>query len=156
MLNTRVEVRRKSNSRSILARGRKTGGYRTTDIGYFRGSQHHSGFPTAVIAAFNEWGVPARNVPSRPFMQASANRLRGKDKKGIIEAVKQGYNARTGEMTLDGVMRVGQHGQAIMRLVIEEFDTPPNAPFTIARKGFDNPLIEQRMMKEHTSHRSNR
>ena len=43
-----------------------------------------------------------------------------------------------------------------MKLVITEFSSPANAPFTIAKKGFDNPLIETGHMRDSVEHRIGR
>lgn len=87
-------------------------------------------------------GPRAGGIPSRPFFRSmiAKNSRSWPDTLGAaVKASK--YNARRA-LTIQGTVMKDQLVTSIV-----ETTTPPNAPSTIARKGFDKPLIDTGVMQ---------
>lgn len=118
-------------------------------VGFLEGATYpdKNGTPVAAVAAFNEFGVPWHNQPPRPFFRR------------MIKAKSWGWGVALGhqlkdtnyntEKSLD-LMGHGIEGQ--LRESISMLVSPPLAPSTIARKGFDKPLIEHGHMLKSVDH----
>ena len=96
--------------------------------------------PVAQVAVFNEYGDPARHVPARPFMHGTVNRNVKKWRNFVQDVLPQTMNAK------ETMERLGQRVVQDMKDTINDWTEPPNAPSTIAQKGFNNPLIDTRTM----------
>ena len=97
----------------------------------------------ADVATFNEYGT--RNIPARPFMRSAFDEnLPGYQSffVKILPTVGRGKTARQA-LSLIGMKMVGDIQKKIV-----DIRTPENAPATIARKGFDNPLIHTGRMRQ--------
>ncbi len=109
-------------------------------VGFFDGVPHPNapGRTIAEIAAINEFGLPSQNIPERPFMLAS---IRDTSAPSFIAAGFKKMINGTGSVAS---MRsnTAKRMRDEMKITIIEFSEPGNAPFTIAKKGFDNPLTE--------------
>ena len=93
------------------------------------------------LAVIHEFGVPQKNIPSRPFLRST------------FDAKKTEWNALLSRMAL-GVLRgkltveqalglLGQRASADVKLRITTGNNfVPNAPRTIAAKGSSRPLID--------------
>lgn len=46
--------------------------------GWFESSHYEDGTPVAAVAQWNEFGVPSRSIPARPFMRPAVEENRGK------------------------------------------------------------------------------
>ena len=96
----------------------------------------------ARIAVHNEFGT--RNAPARPFMRTGLDGAAPQ----IADALARGAG-----LNLDGVnprvalARSGIVAAEAVRQSITDFDDPPNAPSTVAKKGFDDPLIHFRKLR---------
>ena len=120
------------------------------NVGFLASATYPDGTPVAAVAFWNEVGsgagVPeglesvAESGPSRPprpfFKQTiAANSPHwGKDLAEQVKSTGGDGNVALGRM---GVEIVGEIQESIIN-----FSDPPNAPSTIARKGFDDPLID--------------
>ena len=107
------------------------------------GDGHEGGLSVAQIAAFNEYGTS--RAPARPFMRPAffENRTLFRDKlRNIARRQLQGHNTFERDMSLLGVFVVNK-----IRTQIDSVTSPPNAPFTIARKRSSKPLIDTGEMK---------
>ena len=108
----------------------------------------------AFIAACNEYGTKRNgkvHSPERSFLRATFDA-------NVHEyhALAAKYIGRVldGTLTARGaLMLIGARMERDVKKAIRDFDDPPNAPSTIARKGFDNPLIETRRMLNETAFR---
>ena len=110
---------------------------KTLRVGFLEGATYPDGESVAMVAAANEFGDPGMNRPPRPFfrrMIEDKSPQWGDDIGKIAVAVK--YDAST----LFPLM--GERIKEQLQASIREFTDPALAPSTVARKGFDKPLIE--------------
>jgi hypothetical protein len=119
--------------------GRKS----TLNVGFLEGATAADGTPIAYIAAINEFGAMGAGknhnvtIPPRPAfrnMIAAKNSEWGPVLGNLLK--QEQYDAPRALDTL-GTGIAGQLQQSI-----RDFSDPPNAPSTIAAKGFDKPLID--------------
>ena len=115
-------------------------------VGFNSGNWHpfHQKY-TAQIAYDNEMGDG--RVPPRPFMTKSAiNITRERDFKSLMI---NGFDAQNARMNPALIRTMGTLLKATMRQTIVRLLHPRNAPDTVLKKGFDNPLIETGYMRDH-------
>lgn len=93
----------------------------------------------AQIAAVNEFGTKDGHVPERSYLRSTVDANRSKYGQAFADVIGGVIDGRT--TMAKGVGRVGARVVADVQQTMRAFDNPPNAPSTIARKGFDNPLI---------------
>jgi hypothetical protein len=112
----------------------KTG---TLRVGFLEGATDPDGTSVPMKAAILDFGAPSRNIPPRPFFR---NMVAEKsDSWG--DAMEQNL-VQTNfdvDMTLN---RMGEGIKGQLQQSIKETNSPPLAASTIARKGFDKPLID--------------
>ncbi|MDJ0023113.1 hypothetical protein QM543_07430 [Pantoea eucrina] len=116
---------------------RSLGDAKTLRVGFLEGSTYPDGESVAMVAAANEFGDPGMNRPPRPFFRRMIEENSpqwGDDIGKIAVAVK--YDAST----LFPLM--GERIKEQLQNSIREFTEPALAPPTVARKGFEKPLIE--------------
>jgi hypothetical protein len=97
------------------------------------------------VAAENEFGVPEKKVPARPFMKKSTPRvvrLMRKFWKSNIEAL----NKRAGSLD-KAVQEIAPQIADVYKKMITDLHEPPNTELTIMIKGSDNPLIDSGLMR---------
>ena len=93
----------------------------------------------AEIAAIQEFGAPKASIPERSFMRSTFDAHEDDYTQAASEALGSVID---GDITPMGAMiEVGERMSGDMRLTIYDMKTPPNAPSTIARKGFNDPLV---------------
>ena len=106
-------------------------------IGFLENATYPDGKPVAMIAAIQEFGAPARNIPPRPFFRQMIAAKSPEWPQAIADlAVSTDY---------DAAAMLGQTGEAIagqLRESIVNLTEPPLAPATVARKGSEKPLID--------------
>lgn len=104
-------------------------------VGFLSQATYPDGKSVALIAALNEFGT--RRMPPRPyFRNMIAQRSASWPAAIAVNLKANNYDA---ERSLDDV------GEAIagqLQMSIRDLTSPPLSPFTIAKKGFDKPLIE--------------
>ena len=99
--------------------------------------------PLAQVAAWNEWGTPT--IPERPFMRPVIAWLRTP---GVTQSLLKPVIDVEGGMGI----RIGpavRVAEALKRKIQENIRRkiwPANAPYTVEKKGFNDPLIETRQM----------
>lgn len=102
----------------------------------------------AQVWQWQEEGLPAQNIPTRPAIRT-----------GFMTPVKKGsYDklfAESMQRIAEGKStfkqeyeRMGIKARSDLKKAVADWDTPPNAPFTIAEKGFNNPLIDSGLLYE--------
>jgi len=120
------------------------------DVGVHKDSiPYPDGTPTGLVAAANEFGTS--RIPERSFLRSTLSENEGKYSALMEKAVKA---VADGKLTLEraanliGLEMVGDVQEKITTL-----STPPNAPSTIKKKGFNNPLIETGHLRTQISHK---
>jgi hypothetical protein len=143
---------KKSLEKALLKRYKRLMSAKDVEIGFFPQHTHpEAGVPVATVAAWQEWGTNGTHpVPPRPFMRYSVNTYSAEWFEIIRVSLKAtNYDARA---TLTAA---GQLVQMRIQSVIKAWADPPNAPATIATKGFNNPLIESQYMVRHVTYKVN-
>lgn len=104
------------------------------------GSKYPDGTSVATVAYKNEYGF--ENIPSRAFMRTTI-----KDEKknwGVLarQCVKAGYS-------IEKVLSlVGVQMQQDIQMSITTWSSPPNSAYTVAKKGFNKPLIDTSLLRD--------
>lgn len=105
---------------------------------------HPSGVSLAQVAKWNEEGhITGRGAisPARPFVRVGfMDRLKKAGIKDLNEWVHLVAIGRANWKTVN--TKIGEDLVKQMQLSILEWNTPRNSPYTVALKGFDDPLIE--------------
>ena len=117
-------------------------GFWSTDV--YPAGHRNAGQPVTEVARVNEKGSDDGKIPSRPFMTTT---LRAGQ-----EVVQRELGRRTPmqpRVDRSTATEIARILQGEMKEQIENGQWEPNAPYTQARKGFNNPLIETRFMKDH-------
>lgn len=125
------------------------------DIGFFGGKPHptneEEGLTIAEVAAINEFGL---GVPERAFMRLTMFEHKQKVRNDLARGITKLFH---GQMTSHRLLKeLGRRMRDQMRLEIALFDTPPNSPETIEKKGFNAPLVETGSMLEDVDFRVNK
>ena len=111
----------------------------------FIGKQRYqkSRIPVAAVALIQEYGSRTNNIPSRPFFRNSQRKLRH----GFVDQLKREVNPA--DMIVDKKIakKLGEYAVNTIQQEIERLKIPRNAPATVKRKGFNNPLIETKKMQ---------
>ncbi len=86
----------------------------------------------AEVALANEYGVPEKNIPPRPFMRQAREKNEGK----IRDHIKKYTNMIFGGVlrTRQALLKLGAEFEGDLKREINEGKFAPNAPSTIARK----------------------
>ena len=110
-------------------------------VGFFD-ETYPDGTRIGKIATINEYGVPERNQPPRPFMRNTIIKNRKKWLDILQDIVPQNMNLERslnilGDVIADDVSEM-----------IRAFAVPENRESTIARKGFNDPLVETGRMRD--------
>ena len=108
-----------------------------------KSGSYPDGTSTVMVAAWNELGT--ETIPSRPFMRQTMSENEDDIKKYASNYLTM---ACKGDMTTKAALEaIGEYIKKLMQEQIADGDFEPNAPSTIAKKGFDDPLIETEHMK---------
>ena len=126
---------------------RRLGRPATLKVGFLGNATYPDGKPVAMIAAINEYGAPSRVQPPRPFFRRMINAKQGEWPAAIAGVLQAQGNDVEKALDIAGAAIAGQLRQSIVDLV-----DPPLAPSTIARKGFDKPLIDTSHMLKSVDH----
>ena len=110
----------------------------SVQVGFLETARYDDGTSVALVALVNEFGHTRihPNQPARPFfrnMFALESPHWGEDVAQALKALDYSAKGALGEM--------GMEIQAELQRSINELVSPPLSPVTIAKKGFDKPLI---------------
>jgi len=103
----------------------------------------------AELAFIHTEGSPANNIPPRPFLQPSV--MAHKDNVSILQKkVIQAALAGDVNLVSVGLTKIGLYTQTTAQKWFTDprNNWPPNAPYTIARKGSDKPLIDTGALRQ--------
>lgn len=127
----------KIDDRDIYKQLKKQNG--KIEVGFFEGEKYPDGKSVAEVAAFNEFG--GGHTPPRPFMRTLVQNHRKIWRKILQDELPKEDDAHTALATL------AEYMVDDLKDYIKIWTYPPNAPSTIAKKGFNDPLVDTgRMM----------
>ncbi len=109
----------------------------SVNIGFLEGATYPDGKGVPFIAAMNEFGVPSHGQPPRPYFRIMIAAKSPKWGDAVAKSLKSHDYDTQEALAVVGEGIVGQLRQSITDLI-----SPPLAESTIARKGFDKPLID--------------
>lgn len=109
-------------------------------VGVMDGSKYEDGTSVATVAFKNEYGY--KNIPSRPFFRTTVKEQKENWSIMAIKSIKAGYSI---DKTL---ALVGTQMQNDIQYSIMTWTTPPNAPYTVAKKHFNAPLRHTLLMHD--------
>lgn len=112
--------------------------------------QYPDGTPLIDVAVYNNYGTfnkdGSEHIPARPFMDVGGLNASLETKKMRIVLLKK---VRDGQIRMkDAADMIGAKAAAIMKRTIRDFDDPPNAPATIAKKKSSNPLVDTGLLMQ--------
>lgn len=106
-------------------------------VGFLENASYPNGTSVALVAAVQNFGAPLRGIPPRPFF---SNMIKEHQNEWPDQAAqllrKTKYDVKT------TLKQMGEVIAGELRQSIIDTNEPPLAPATIARKGFDKPLID--------------
>lgn len=105
-------------------------------MGFLEGSKDPTGMPNAQKAFWNEFGTV--RIPARPAFRTTIAQQSPTWGRKLGKAVVA--------MNYDGQKALALLGQSMrddLESSIAQWSTPPNAPSTVHRKGFNKPLVDK-------------
>jgi len=122
---------------------KKLGEGKTLRVGFLGSENYPDGTTVAQVAFWNEYGTITS--PPRPFFRNMIEAKSPKWGEALGKALVATDNDTTKALSLVGTGIKDQLTKSIV-----DFASPGNAPYTIARKGFDKPLIDTGQMQRAT------
>jgi len=117
---------------------------RDIHVGFKRGKGvYEDGTDVADVAMFNEFGTST--IPARPFMEQSFERHKAE----YVEECERIWDAVVKKQPTAPLIR--KFGKKVKQDIIDEIELGqfvPNAPSTVARKGFNKPLYETGLLEK--------
>jgi len=108
-------------------------------VGFLSSAKYEDGTSVAQVAISNEYGVPQKRQPPRPFMRQALKKS-GEWKKTFDFMIKKDF-ARGGDFKTS-FDTLGSVVQGDIKISIKELISPALAQSTIDKKGFSKPLID--------------
>ena len=103
-------------------------------VGFLEGAKYPDGTPTAMIAAIQEFGAPAKGIPPRPFFRSMINKEEGHWGDDLGEILKHENYDVTKSLNQMGSMIAGE-----LRQSIADLTEPELSPVTLLlRQRFGN------------------
>ena len=103
-------------------------------VGVLENATYPDGTPVAMVAFWNEYGT--KRIPPRPFFRTTVS----EQKKNWVLSVQNLMKIHNDPKQVMGL--IGVHMQEQIVQSINTWSDPPNAPYTIEKKGSSKPLIE--------------
>jgi hypothetical protein len=109
----------------------------TLKVGFLENATYPDGKPVAMIAAIQNFGAPARNIPPRPFF---SNMVAEKSPEWPEQISKL---LATTDYDVDRTLALmGEVIKGDLQQSIRDTNSPLLSPRTVQRKGFEKPLID--------------
>lgn len=118
----------------------------SVEVGFLEGATYPDGTPVAAVAYWNEFGNGS--APPRPYFRGMIASESPKWPAKVAALAKATNN--DGEKVL---ALMGEEIEGELKQSINDLTSPPLAASTIARKGFDKPLIDTSHMVNSTGYR---
>lgn len=109
-------------------------------VGVIDNSKYPDGTSVASVAFWNEYGT--KTAPARPFFRDTIKNQKDAWANLARQGIKAGYS-------IDKVLGlVGAQMQTDVQFSIMTWTTPPNAAYTVAKKGYDAPLRQSMLLHD--------
>ena len=112
-------------------------------VGVLENATYPDGTPVAMVAFWNEYGT--RTSPVRAFFRTTVS----EQKKNWVLSVQNLMKIHNDPKQVMGLIGVNIQEQLVHS--INTWSDPPNAPYTIEKKGFDAPLRDTTRMSKSIS-----
>lgn len=127
------------------------------EVGFFDSKAHPAepfGIDLPTMANIQEFGAPEAKIPSRPFMRETfrTTKVWGQIGNGL-KLLFRGVNTDVRHSIWD---LAGRFLKAEMSKNIADWSEPANAARTVAKKGFNDPLVETGFMRDNVAHKVER
>lgn len=103
-------------------------------VGVLESATYPDGTPVAMVAFWNEYGT--KTSPVRAFFRTTVS----DQKKNWVLSVQNLMKMHDDPKKVMGL--IGEHMRGQIVQSINTWTDPPNAPYTVAMKGFQKPLVE--------------
>jgi len=108
------------------------------------GAHRSAGLTVAEVGITNEYGLPSRRIPERSFMRSTVDENAEKWHSMVKRERDQIW---LGQSTVfESLAKIGEVIKSAIKDKISTLTEPPNAIFTILRKGSSKPLIDTGQM----------
>ena len=107
-------------------------------VGVLENATYPDGTPVAMVAFWNEYGT--RTSPVRAFFRTTVS----ENKKNWVLSVQNLMKMNNDPKKVMGLIGVHMLEQIVQS--INTWSDPPNLAYTIAKKGFDKPLVETALL----------
>ena len=107
-------------------------------VGVLENATYPDGTPVAMVAFWNEYGT--RTSPVRAFFRTTVS----EQKKNWVLSVQNLMKMHNNPQQVMGL--IGEHMKEQIVQSINTWSDPPNSAYTIAKKGFDKPLVETALL----------
>ena len=112
----------------------------TVDVGFFVGTaKYKGGKDVTTVARDNDKGT--KRIPERPFMIPAGNKAANKTINITVGSIAGGMDES------QALSRAAIMFKNAIQKEITNLKEPPNAPYTILKKGSSNPLIDTGTMR---------
>lgn len=138
-------------AKRIVAEAKRIKGSFTTIGVQDTGEYYEEGLVTvAEVAFWNEFGTVT--APERSFLRSTIDENRPDLDKLTAKLINEIILGRID--TNKALQKLGLKIQELIKKKILEYNDIPNAPSTIARKGFNNPLVNTRRLWRSIAHQA--
>lgn len=103
-------------------------------VGVLESATYPDGTPVAMVAFWNEYGT--KTSPVRAFFRTTVS----DQKKNWVLSVQNLMKMHDDPKKVMGL--IGEHMRGQIVQSINTWTDPPNAPYTVAMKGFQKPLVD--------------
>lgn len=107
-------------------------------VGVLENATYPDGTPVAMVAFWNEYGT--KTSPVRAFFRTTVS----DQKKNWVLSVQNLMKMHDDPKKVMGL--IGEHMRGQIVQSINTWTDPPNAPYTVAKKGFNSPLRDTMQM----------
>lgn len=111
----------------------------SVEVGFFVGTKYKTGKDVTTVARNNDQGT--KNIPERPFMIPAGNKAANKTINITVQSIAGGMDES------QALSRAAIMFKNAIQKEITNLKEPPNAPYTILKKGSSNPLIDTGLMR---------
>ena len=129
----------------IRGMAQKLSAGKTLRVGFLETAKYPNGTNVAQVAFWNEYGT--QDIPPRPFFRTLIAEKSSSWGRNLGVALTE-----TNNDTTKALLKVGAHINDQLTNSIRNFSSPGNAPSTIAKKGFDKPLLDTGFMESEKGH----